>query len=174
MLPIYNIVCIHCDISCTHICRDISPASIVERQGEGFLLDYHLATSPDDFQLDHSGITGQQVYRALSLDAANDNARHSVATDLESLFYSILDLASDGKALTWRHISSPKPIHADKWRSMTRATVWSNEVLAHCKPEIQPQIERLHKLFSFDSDYFSFLKTSVTVEAFIAACESGV
>jgi hypothetical protein len=133
-----------------------------------------VATSLHDCESGYSGIAGKHLYRALSLTAADDSAQHSVATDLESLFYSILDMASDEKALKWRELIEPELIHADKWHSMTVASVWSKRVLQHCKPEVQPQIERLHKLFSFEDHYYSPLKPVVTIEAFIAACQSSV
>jgi hypothetical protein len=134
-----------------------------------------VATSLHDCESGYSGITGKHLYRALSLTAADDSAQHNVATDLESLFYSILDMASDEKALKWRELVDPELIQTSKYSCMTVPVKWSKDVLKHCKPEVQPQIERLYKLFSFgDGGYYSPLKPVVTVEAFIAACQSSV
>jgi Fungal protein kinase len=164
----------HLHTNLTHICRDISPSNIVEYQGKGYLLDYHVASSLHDCESRYSGITGKHLYRALSLTAADDNAQHSVATDLESLFYSILDMASDEKALKWRELVEPELIQNSKISCMTVPSIWSKDLLQRCEPEIQPQIERLYKLFSFGDGYFSPLKPVVTVKAFIAACQSSV
>jgi Fungal protein kinase len=129
--------------------RDISPNNIVAAGGRGLLIDFHVScqTGNTDYGLPHaSGITGKPWYRAVSLRHPTTTEGHSAATDLESLFYTLLDVASDGLAVRWRHAQGPF-MEDSKLASMTDPVLWTAHVKARCAPELHTAIQELHDLF---------------------------
>jgi Fungal protein kinase len=157
-----------CDVS-TLINRDVSPGNIVACNGEGFLLDYHVACKEADCEQPDAHVTGKAWYRALSLNTGH----HTVSTDLESLFYSVIDMASDGKALRWRHACSEQQLFEKKFTSMMDGSTWEGKVLSRITGEMQAHIQRLHDLFFrpiVTTGMYEYCGSSVTPSAFIEAC----
>lgn len=84
-------------------------------------------------------ITGKLLYRALSL---HHNAPHSCATDMESLFYSLMDVASGGRALPWQAIPSEKAVYSSKYTTIHDDEEWG-KALGVCNAQLQSLIDRL-------------------------------
>lgn len=122
--------------------RDISTNNIITANGRGFLLDYHIArqTGGTGSPLARSGKT---PFMALSLHES-PRGQHSEATELESLLYCLMDVASGGRALIWRRVEDALVYHV-KFTAMKSASEWSR-VLALCRVELQAAIQQLHML----------------------------
>ena len=115
--------------------RDISPSNIVHFGGQGLLLDFHAAKITDPNLADRSTspshrATGKLAYMAMDLHF--DGGRQSCETDMESLFYSLLDVVSGGRALRWRHLIDPALIRACKHLMVHDEREWSS-ALKHCR-----------------------------------------
>jgi serine/threonine protein kinase len=148
--------------------RDISPSNIVACNGEGFLLDYHVACAIADCNSPEARVTGKAWYQALSLKTG----RHSVSTDLESLFYSVIDMSSDGHAVGWKHASNEKELYQKKFTAMLDGNEWE-KVLSRCGEDEQPNIRRLHDMFfepASRTGMYQYTAAPVTAAAFINAC----
>ena len=147
--------------------RDISPSNIVTSNGTGFLLDYHVACAMADCVSPEARVTGKAWYQALRLSTEG----HSVSTDLESLFYSIIDMSSDGHAVGWKHASDENQLFQKKFTSMMHRTTWE-KVLGRCGQGEQPSIRRLHDLFFEPANrgMYQYSASPVTAAAFINAC----
>lgn len=116
----------------------------------GILVDLHTATALSDAS--NKPISGTVPYRALRLDAGQEP--HTVASDLESVFYSLLHVASDGKALSWRHCKSVHTMSNEKFRCMFETVRW-RRALQHCHPEYHSALDRLHTvIFKGSSDAY--------------------
>jgi serine/threonine protein kinase len=112
---------------------DISPSNIVVFKGRGVLVDFHAAKliKPTDGSCSPCrSVTGKVLYMARSLHFSGE--RQSSATDMESLFYSLLAVASDGRALPWRHLCDPKLIGAYKTAILADDKHWA-ESCKHCR-----------------------------------------
>ena len=123
--------------------RDISPSNIVHFGGRGLLLDFHAAKFTDPGLADRSTspsyrATGKLAYMAIGLHY--DGGRQSCVTDLESLFYCLLDAVSSGRSLRWRYLIDPALIRACKYSVVHDDREWS-AALKHC--QIKPLIPLL-------------------------------
>ncbi|KAG5177162.1 hypothetical protein JKP88DRAFT_265122 [Tribonema minus] len=153
--------------------RDISPSNILAAGGRGLLIDFHVScqTGETDYGLpsaDASYITGKPWYRAVSLRHPTATEGHSAATDLESLFHTLLHLASDGVAVRWKHAQGPY-MENSKLSSMTDPETWRVNVKARCAPELHAVIQQLHDLFFPDGG--PYVK-DVSVDAFLDVLHS--
>ncbi|KAG5180039.1 hypothetical protein JKP88DRAFT_247123 [Tribonema minus] len=126
--------------------EDISPCNVIIHSGRGILIDFHAAISISKTPR----VGGKYVYNALSLHYgfwSGEVARcHCTATDLESLFYTLLHFASGGGAVRWRHMGD-LTMQGTKWASMTNQALWQAKVLDRCQPELRPVVQELHELF---------------------------
>eukprot|EP00611_Tribonema_gayanum_P012108 TRINITY_DN2265_c0_g1_i4.p1 TRINITY_DN2265_c0_g1~~TRINITY_DN2265_c0_g1_i4.p1 ORF type:complete len:596 (-),score=102.79 TRINITY_DN2265_c0_g1_i4:206-1993(-) len=128
--------------------RDISPSNIIVHNNRGFLLDYHVACEVATAARAPTRLTGKLVYSSLSLHEGYGDQQHTVAADLESLFYTFLDLATkegNSKALLWRK-TEQGTMQAMKHNTMTVGAVW-RRVLAMCVEELCPLLQALHDVF---------------------------
>ena len=142
--------------------------------GEGYLLDYNAACALAECTSAEFRPTGKVCYHALSLM----DEPHSVSTDLESLFYSVIDMSSDGHAIAWKDASNEKMMHEEKLCSMINGVEWE-EVLSRCREDEQEGIQRLHDMFFEPANrpgwpgwYKYSASANVTASAFIEACSA--
>ena len=134
---------------------------------QGVLLDYHVAGALGGSPGTHQRVTGKPLYHALRLRHSH---AHSVAADLESLFFSLLDVLSNGgKALSWRHCLSEHALFSAKFTAMFDAGEWGR-VLGRCRPSLQPVADALHTAIFRDSPG-TYNTHPVTVDEFIAALQ---
>ena len=105
-------------------------------------------------------VTGTILFCALSVLSGGVN---TVSSDLESLLYVLVQVASGGK-LPGRHALSPKQVEAYKFVSFVRS--FESDVLRECKAELQPLVRDLAHLFSGGGIY----RTDVTCRQFLEAC----
>ncbi|KAG5189040.1 hypothetical protein JKP88DRAFT_243302 [Tribonema minus] len=114
--------------SCVNWLKDISPSNIIVHNNRGFLLDYHVACEVATAARAPTRFTGKLVYSSLSLHEGYGDQQHTVAADLESLFYTFLDLATkevNSKALLWRK-TEQCTMQAVKHNTMTGAGLRCN------------------------------------------------
>ena len=123
--------------------RDISPNNIVHCGGQAILLDFHAATRMDPSGNSSVRATGKLSYMARSLHF--DGGQHSCLTDMESLFYSLLDVASDGHALSWRNLTDQIMIRCGKHSTITFDLEWE-VALGHCKELLRPYVNRVRNV----------------------------
>ena len=125
---------------------DISPSNIVVFQGLGVLVDFHAAKliNPTGGSCSPCrSVTGKVLYMARSLHF--QGGRQSSTTDMESLFYSLLDVASDGRALPWRHVWDPKDIRASKIAILADERQWA-ESRKHCRGPLVSLVEQVREV----------------------------
>ena len=118
--------------------RDISPSNIVLFGGRGILVDFHAARKVDRSD-SPMAMTGKLAYRSLSL---HDGGQHSCATDMESLFYSLMDVASGGRALAWQDLPEVQEVFCVKYATVMADNQWQ-KALKMCNVQLQPLINRL-------------------------------
>jgi hypothetical protein len=148
--------------------RDISADNIVAAQMDegwtGFLLDYHVCASVQDSMATHV-LTGKPMYWSLKLHAARRaqqraerlnqlpvepggqgvyNYTHTEQTDVESLFYTCLEWASNGGACLWRHAIDEADLHWRKFSTMFSSAEWE-EALSRCNEQLRPLLQQLHE-----------------------------
>jgi hypothetical protein len=125
---------------------DISPSNIVHFGGRGILVDYHAAkminTVDGTCGLCQS-VTGKVVYIARSLHYAG--GQQSSETDMESLFYSLLDVASGGHALPWRNYNDVVEVRMFKFAVLENDKDWA-EARKQCREPLVPLLDRLRGL----------------------------
>ena len=96
---------------------DIYPSNIVHFEGRGVLVDLH-AAKPHSWELQPGwiGVCQERLYTWLGActSTGSEGARQSSETDVESLFYSLLGVASGGQALRWRHLRDTGDIRVFK------------------------------------------------------------
>ena len=110
------------------------------------LVDFHAAkliNSADGSCSPCRSVTGKVLYMARALHFPG--GRQSSTTDMESLFYSLLDVASDGRALPWRHLWDPKDIRASKIAILTDDRQWA-ESRKHCRGPLVSLVERVREV----------------------------
>ncbi|KAG5181734.1 hypothetical protein JKP88DRAFT_246101 [Tribonema minus] len=144
--------------------RDISPSNIVLSDGRGILLDFHVTCKASDARQIPVRVTGKPAYRALCLNFGHKETKFTAQApaDLESLFYSLVDMASDGSAVRWRHEVEKLP--EMQFTSVYDTITWRTKVKDRCLPDLQPAIQELHELLFFTIPYRS--PHSVTAAAF--------
>lgn len=125
--------------------RDISPSNIIHSEGRGILLDYHVARKLEE---NNSPLhnTGKLAYMAMSLH--KEDGQHTFETDMESLFYSLLDIMSSGRALPWRHLCEQKLIFSVKYATLHHEGQWQS-ALKHCQDSFKsliPLLERVREV----------------------------
>jgi len=84
--------------------RDVSPGNIVLANNEhgektGFLIDWHISTMTENPISTKQ--TGTRIFMASALHDS-DQSCHTVAFDIESWFYTFLDIVTN-KGLLWRN-----------------------------------------------------------------------
>ena len=110
------------------------------------LVDFHAAkliNSTDGSCSPCRIVTGKVLYMARSLHFPG--GRQSSTTDMESLFYSLLDVASDGRALRWRHSRDPEVITALKIAALTDERYWAM-ACKHCRGPLVSLVERVREV----------------------------
>ena len=118
--------------------RDISPSNIVLSGGRGILVDFHAARRVDRSD-NPMAMTGKLAYRSLKL---LDGGQHSCATDMESLFYSLMDVASGGRALAWQDLPEELEVYCVKFATVKSDNLWQ-KALEMCNVQLRPLIDRL-------------------------------
>jgi len=103
--------------------RDISINNIVvvekKKRKRGMLIDWMEAGSPSNMT---KLIIGTKAFFAISLMRGEP---HSIECDLESIFYSLIYLATDGR-LSWSHGSIEQSYH-HKWTAMTHPVTFEKK-----------------------------------------------
>ena len=92
-------------------------------------------------------VTGKLVYRALSLH--HHGSRHSCTTDMESLFYSLMDVASGGRALPWQALPVEHEVFCVKYATVHDQETWE-KALGKCNVQLRPLIGRLRDVICRD------------------------
>ena len=129
--------------------RDISPSNIVHFGRQGLLLDFHAAKVIDTNLAERDTspsrrATGKLAYMAIGLHY--DGGRQSCETDLESLFYSLLDVVSSGRALRWRHLIDPALIRGCKHNLVHDDREWSAALKHCCMEPLIPLLEDVREV----------------------------
>jgi hypothetical protein len=135
---------------------------------QGVLFDYHVACEQATTAHGPSRLTGKPLYRSICLSDPDLGRGHTTSTDLESLYYTLLDFASDGKAIRWRFVL-PKLMDDMKYASMAHYPVWKTKVLPHCLDDLHAPIRRVHALFFPPPDMQYKTPPSVTPVQFLQA-----
>lgn len=131
----------------------------------GVLIDWQVASSPSSvgFDLGHV-ITGTVLYTAISVLLGLPN---TVSSDLESLLYTLVSIACDGK-LPWRHAHSEDEVLGSKLRLLLNT---SSRSMALKRLEVNvvllPLVNNLWDLFIADDGQGY---TSVCPTVFIGVC----
>lgn len=121
----------------------------------------HLASS--------THVTGQVMYRALCLDSSSV---HTVASDLESLLYSLMHIASDGYALLWRHKYTEDDLYNCKLATMLSSKRWGR-ALNHCTDQLTPLLQAWHDIiFVPCHDNYAYRPGVATTGSFMAALQA--
>ena len=105
--------------------------------------------------------TGKLSFMARSLHY--EGGQHSCLTEMESLFYSLLDVASGGHALPWRKQTNPFMIRAAKHTTVNLGSEWAI-ALGHCKESLRPFVSRVRNVVCQENP---------TVAAYLAAFGGG-
>ena len=90
--------------------------------------------------------TGKLAYMAMSLHL---DGQHSCETDMESLFYSLLDVMSNGHALLWRHLEEHNLIYSLKFMVVHDNKAWDCKILPHCRGPLMsllPVLQRVREV----------------------------
>ena len=74
-----------------------------------------------------------------------DGGRQSCETDMESLFYSLLDVVSNGQALRWRHLFDPALVRVSKYATVHDDMEWERSI-KHCMEPLIPMLESVRKV----------------------------
>ncbi len=153
----------HILIASSPSCRDILPSNIVHWRRHGILLDFHTAKSISSSDASDSPTrkTGKLAYMAQSLHFRG--GQHSCETDMESLFYSLMDVASGGRALRWRNLTDPGLIRASKYATVHDDQEWEH-ARTHCRMLLWPLLERVRKVVR---------QEGATVAAYLIAFDVG-
>lgn len=155
--------------------RDVSPGNVMEVDGRGLLIDFHVAIIGTGSQAGHI-ITGTTNYQALGLHSGMFHGgvcSHCLAFDLESLFYTILYTSLPGK-VPWGNCLSERTLGAEKYAAMVIRARWE-ATLGMCAELLRPLVRGLHDVFFVStvegSDSFLYKRGTVTLEQFLEACE---
>jgi hypothetical protein len=146
----------------TPFARDVSPSNIVLSDGRGILLDFHAARSLARSSSPILDKTGKRAYMALRLHC--EMPQHSATTDMESLFYSLMDVASGGEALPWRTMLDDEvAVSSSKYSTVRWAHQWQ-KALSHCEEQLRPLLERVRDVVRQDDPTFEAYLTAFGVE----------
>lgn len=125
----------------------------VAEQVHGYLIDYHVSTHEDSADVAALQITGKPVTYALELhDALRERERlpgtvtapvHNEKTEVQSMFYTMLDFDSDGAACLWRK-ADEKEMHCIKFITMFHPKEWEH-ALSYCSEQLRPLFRKLHQ-----------------------------
>lgn len=136
----------------------------------GVLIDWQVALTSRSVGSDPGYvITGTILYTAISVLLELPN---TVSSDLESLMYTLVSIACDGK-LPWRHARSEDEVLGSKFRLLTNPSARSAALgRLEANSDLLPLVDNLWDLFLADDGqgYCS----SVSPEDFISVCEDGL
>ncbi|KAK9824313.1 hypothetical protein WJX72_009367 [[Myrmecia] bisecta] len=153
--------------------RDNSPGNLVVVKGRGMVIDFHVASLASDQERSNI-ITGTVHTLVLGLhDNIGEPSSHAVCTDLESLFYTVIDIATRG-SVYWalQQVAGAEAIANAKLSAMTQRPVWE-QVVAHCAQGLRPFIVDLHGIFFEDAGHgqFRYKWEEATAAQFLSVCE---
>lgn len=134
----------------------------------GVLLDFHVARKLEGKSSD-TRATGKVMYRALSL---HPEGAHTVASDLESLLLSLLDIASNSRALLWRHKNNEEDLYNSKLATMVSPRGWSR-ALSHCAPDLHGLLCAWHNIIFLpcSSEWYVYRPGAATIGGFRKAMQ---
>ena len=136
----------------------------------GVLVDLHIAVLAANSS-DDTSISGTPFVRAYSLDesaqwrrgTAPIDLRHTEATDIESVFISLLHVLSGGEALPWRHLGSGQIMRAVKGTTMFDPVRWKL-ALQHCPAQYHDALGRLHSAIYKSGSVQKYMQEPVTAQ----------
>lgn len=132
----------------------------------GILLDLHAAMAADN--TDDKPISGTALVRAYRLDESAEQ-QHTVASDIESVFISLLHVLSGGEALPWRHLDSEEMMRAVKCNTMFDPAKW-RRALQHCPADYHAALERMHTAI-FKGSVAQYMQQPVTAHEVLQILE---
>jgi hypothetical protein len=135
----------------------------------GVLLDFHVARSMENLA-STTRATGQVMFRALCIDKSGV---HTVASDLESLLYSLMYIASDGRALLWRHKSVEDDLYNCKLATMVSTERW-DRALTHCMPQLKALLQAWHNIIFVPcrDNFYAYRQGVATTGNFMTALQA--